>query len=139
MHENKGALQSARNSYKKRRVQRGATASRTYFEAEDSEISPDNIKQKSILNLIYFQMNNATVLPWLLKMGGTENMSITKLEHGDLEVPLGASNHDYCRLSCKPIKCGGRLAILKLQGPIVVETLSKNILTDQWSRAPQIE
>ena len=97
------------------------------------------LNKNKCLNLLYFQMNNATVLPWLLKMGGTENMSITKLEHGDLEVLLGASNHDYCRLSCKPIKCGGRLAILKLQGTIGVETLSKNIPTDQWSRAPQIE
>ena len=46
------------------------------------------LNKNKCLNLLYFQMNNATVLPWLLKMGGTENMSITKLEHGDLEVPL---------------------------------------------------
>ena len=70
MHENKGALQSARNSYKKRRVQRGATASHTYFEAEDSEISPDNIKQKSMPKFALFSDEQCHCPSLTFKNGG---------------------------------------------------------------------
>ena len=108
-----------RNNYKGARVQRGTTASHTYFGTEGSKTSPDNIKQEWIPKFGLF-LDEQCHCPSLAI--GVENLS--KNIPTDLPMEYNALN----RLIC--------LMILSLSGPIYsLETTkpdpiqSKNICT----------
>ena len=60
-------------------------------------------------------MDNTTGLLCLSEMGRTGNKTF---DQGDFQVPLGLSDHDYCRLPPKSIKCKDSLAILNCREPL---------------------
>ena len=82
-------------------------------------------------------MDNTTGLLCLSEMGRTGNKTF---DQGDFQVPLGLSDHDYCRLPPKSIKCKDSLAILNCREPLGWKICRKLFPQKcQWSGIPQIE
>ena len=82
-------------------------------------------------------MDNTTGLLCLSEMGRTGSKTF---DQGDFQVPLGLSDHDYCRLPPKSIKCKDSLAILNCREPLGWKICQKLFPQKcQSSGIPQIE
>ena len=93
-------------------------------------------EQKS-LKAFHFQIDNATALLYLVKMGermggeggGRREPNFTEIKQRNLAVSLKTPDHSYCRIPSKFFDCGRNLAVLKQHGPIKMETLTKSFST----------
>ena len=68
-----------------------------------------------------------TILP--CENGGSRESIVTEIKQINLAVFREIPNHNNCRIPSKFFECGGRLAVLKQQGPIRMQTLPKSIST----------
>ena len=86
------------------------------------------------MKAIHFQIDNTTILSYVVKMGRTKKQVFNRINKRNLEVSPAPWHHNYCRISSKLHGCGGRLAVNNLKRPFRVETPSTSIsenLSDQ--------
>ena len=79
------------------------------------------------MKAIHFQIDNTTILSYVVKMGRTKKQVFNRINKRNLEVSPAPWHHNYCRISSKLHGCGGRLTVNNLKRPFRVETPSTSI------------
>ena len=108
-------------------VKRITVVTHKFIGTESSEISTFDLQQTKIFESSSFsnRQHHYTTLP--CENRGNREPNVTEIKQRNLAVSLETPDHNYCRIPSKFFECRGRLAVLKQQGPIRMETLPKSI------------